>query len=271
MLKRTVTGVFLVAFVVGFFFLRSINHNLFLILIGLISLIGNIEMSKMLGEKTCTAQKAVCILFAPASVVAFYFFGASGTLICFTILALANFFIPVFKRGSVGIESMGLGFISLIYPSLILLPLMMINALNGVSFFALILVFVISCSADVFAYLVGMTFKGPKLIPEISPKKTVSGAIGGLLGGMVGSIVTYALLKNTFVYHLNVSPYLYFAIVGLIGAFLTEIGDLVESFLKRQLGVKDSGKIFPGHGGMLDRIDGILFCSVFVWMIVALF
>ena len=99
---------------------------------------------------------------------------------------------------------------------------------------------------------------GPKLIPEISPKKTVSGAIGGLLGGMIGAIVTYLLLKNTFVYHLSVSPYLYFALVGLIGAFLTEIGDLVESFLKRQLGVKDSGKIFPGHGGMLDRLDSVL-------------
>ena len=271
MLKRTITGFFLVAFVVGFFFLRNINHNLFLILIGLISVVGNIEMNKMLGEKTCTAQKTVSILFAPASVVAFYFFGASGTLICFTVFSMANFFIPVFKRGSVGIESMAFSIISLIYPSLILLPLMIINALNSVSFFALILVFVISCSADVFAYLVGMTFKGPKLIPEISPKKTVSGAIGGLLGGMIGAIVTYLLLKNTFVYHLNVSPYLYFALVGLIGAFLTEIGDLVESFLKRQFGVKDSGKIFPGHGGMLDRIDGILFCSVFVWMIVALF
>lgn len=271
MLKRTITGFFLVLFVVGFFFLRSIDHNLFLILIGAISLISCFEMNKMLGERTCAFQKAVSLLFSMLSPVVYFFFSESGVLVCFAILCVANFFIPVFTRAKTSVESLAFSILSLIYPTLMLLPFMMMNALGDLSLFALCSVFIISCSADVFAYLVGMTFKGKKLLPEISPKKTVSGAIGGLIGGAVGAVVTYLCLKNTFTYHLSVTPYLYFALVGLVGAFLTELGDLVESFLKRQFGVKDSGNIFPGHGGMLDRIDGILFCSIFVWMITALF
>ena len=87
---------------------------------------------------------------------------------------------------------------------------------------------------------------------------------------MVGAIVVYAILKDSFVYHLSTNPYVYFGIVGLLAAALTEIGDLVESFIKRSVGIKDSGKIFPGHGGMLDRIDGLIFASVFIYFVSAL-
>lgn len=271
MLKRTITGAVLVAIMVGFFLLRKINNDLFLILLSAVTVVGSFEMNKMLGAKTCTEQKAISILFALLLAPAVYLFNAVGALVVFAILSIAEFFVPVFKKGSLSLESLAFAFLSLIYPTLILLPMMLINNLGDVSLFSLILIFAVSCSADVFAYLVGMTFKGPKLCPEISPKKTISGAIGGLLGGIAGSIVCYAILKNTFNYHLSVSPYLYFAIVGFVGAILTELGDLVESFIKRALGVKDSGKIFPGHGGMLDRFDGIIFCSVFVFLVVSLF
>ena len=64
---------------------------------------------------------------------------------------------------------------------------------------------------------------------------------------------------------------MYFGVVGLIASLLTELGDLVESFIKRSVGIKDSGKIFPGHGGMLDRIDGLIFASVFIYFVTALF
>ena len=270
MLKRTITGAVLVAVMVGFFFLRKIDESLFLILLGCVSVIGNFEINKMLGNKTHFSQKVISLLFAISSVVCLHFFGFTGAIVCFLIALIANFFVPVFKKGDLELECLSLGVLSLVYPSLMLVPMMLINGLGDVSLFALVLVFAVSCSADVFAYLVGMTFKGPKLCPTISPKKTVSGAIGGLLGGAVGAIVCYAFLKNSFEYHLFTSPWIVFFVVGLIGALLTELGDLVESFIKRALNVKDSGKIFPGHGGMLDRFDGIIFCSIFVWMVVAL-
>lgn len=271
MLKRTITGAVLVAIVFGFFALRTVNNDLFLIFLGAVALIGCYEINKMLGEKTSPSQKILSVLFTLSLPLCVCFFGGSGAIVSFTIFSIAEFFLPVFKKGELSLEELSLGFLSLIYPSLALVPMMLINSLGDISLFALVLIFAVSCSADIFAYLVGMTFKGAKLCPEISPKKTISGAIGGLLGGTVGAIICYVFLGNTFNYHLNSSPYLYFAVVGLVGAILTELGDLVESFIKRSLNQKDSGIIFPGHGGMLDRFDGIIFCSIFIWMIASLF
>ncbi len=271
MLKRTITGAVLVAVLVGFFFLRKLDYAFFHIAISLIAVIGALEAVKMTGERTALSQKITCVLSAIAVCVSFYFFNATGALVALVIFLIAQFFIPVFARAKYGMESLTLSLFATIYPCGLLIPLMMINTLGGISTFALILTFVISPCADVFAYLVGRTLKGKKLCPEISPNKTISGAIGGLVGGIVGSVVVYALTKNGFNYHLNLNPYLYFAVVGLVAALLTEIGDSVESFIKRSFGVKDSGKIFPGHGGVLDRFDGLIFASVFIYFVVALF
>ncbi|MBQ7408627.1 MAG: CDP-archaeol synthase [Clostridia bacterium] len=271
MLKRSITGAVLAAVVVGFFFLRRISVDYFHILLTAFALIGSYEMNSMLGEKTSTLQKAVSLCACFFGCIFFFLFKQTGALISYLVFSIITFFIPVFTKGKCSLESLALSFLSIIYPGVMLIPFMSINYLGNISTFALVLVFVCACSADVFAYLVGRTLKGKKLCPEISPKKTISGAIGGLIGGIVGAVVTYAIMKNTFTYHLSLNAYVYFAVVGLLAAVLTELGDLVESFIKRSLGVKDSGKIFPGHGGMLDRIDGIIFASLFIYMVTALF
>ena len=271
MLKRTITGAVLVAVLVGFFLLRNIHTDLFHIALSLITVIGAFEAVKMTGEKTSALQKTFCVLSAIGVCIAFYFFNLAGALTCASIFLVALFFIPVFARAKLNFESLAISIFCLVYPTLLLIPLMMINRLNEISTFALILTFVISPCADVFAYLVGRTLKGKKLCPEISPNKTISGAIGGLIGGMIGSVVVYVLTKNTFNYPLNLNPYLFFALVGLVASVLTELGDLVESFVKRSFSVKDSGKIFPGHGGVLDRFDGLIFASIFIYFIATLF
>ncbi len=270
MLKRTVTGAVLVAVLVGFFFLRTLHEGLFHIAVSLIAIVGTFEAVMATKEKTSTLQKIVCTLASLFVCLAFYFFALSGALVCAAVFAIVLFFIPVFSRAKLGFESLSLSLFCLIYPTLLLIPLMLMNGLGRISTFALVLTFVISPCADVFAYLVGRTLKGKKLCPEISPNKTISGAIGGLIGGMVGSVVVYAIMKDTFNYHLLLNPYLYFAIVGLFASVLTELGDLVESFFKRSFDIKDSGKIFPGHGGVLDRFDGLIFASVFIYFVVAL-
>lgn len=271
MLKRTITGAVMTAVVVGFFFLRTVDYRLFLIMIAAITLVASYEINVALGERTCAFQKAVCFIAAFLALVSELFFGATGMLVVYFVCACVLFIAPVFSRGKQSLESVSYSILSLIYPAALLIPLTLMNELGEISFFALVLTFIISPCADVFAYLVGRALKGKKLCPDISPNKTISGAIGGLIGGTVGSIVVYAILKGTFTYHLSTNPYVYFALVGLIAAALTELGDLVESFIKRSVGVKDSGKIFPGHGGMLDRIDGLIFASVFVYFVTALF
>ena len=272
MLKRTITGAVITIIAVGFFLLRQlVDYRLFLIMIFGITVVASYEINVALGEKTTLFQKVACVTSVVAANALNYFFGAKGMVITYLVFACVLMIAPIFSGGIMNFESIAYSIFSLFYPAVLLIPLTLMNALGDISFFALVLTFIISPCADVFAYLVGRTFKGKKLCPDISPNKTISGAIGGLIGGIAGSIIVYAIMKDQFVYHLNTNPYVYFGLVGLIASVLTEVGDLVESFIKRSVGIKDSGKIFPGHGGMLDRIDGLIFASVFIYFVTALF
>ena len=106
-------------------------------------------------------------------------------------------------------------------------------------------------SADIAAFLVGSALKGPKLWPRFSPNKTWSGLIGGLAGATAASVgVAAAFMQLSLIGA---------ALIGLAGGLATMVGDLWESMLKRRFGVKDSGDLIPGHGGLLDRVDGLMF------------
>lgn len=115
----------------------------------------------------------------------------------------------------------------------------------------------VTWAADIGAYAFGNLFKGPKLWPRFSPNKTWSGFVGGLI---TSSLV--ALAVNTVVNTgLGAGPAL---VVGFFGGLATMAGDLWESILKRRFGVKDSGDLIPGHGGLLDRVDGLMFAVIVV-------
>jgi phosphatidate cytidylyltransferase len=106
-------------------------------------------------------------------------------------------------------------------------------------------------SADIGAFVVGNALKGPKLWPRFSPNKTWAGFFGGLIAGLLASVAVAAVFMR-----LSLAGA---AIIGLAGGLGTMAGDLWESMLKRRFGVKDSGDIIPGHGGVLDRVDGLMF------------
>ena len=158
----------------------------------------------------------------------------------------------------------GLALLSSAYPSFILITMTGVNALSEYSFAALLLVFVISPFADTFAYFIGSALKGPKLCPKISPNKTVSGAIGGVVGGVIGAVAVYLILGVAL--SRPVPPWWFFVVIGAVGSVVTEFGDLVESIIKRKIGIKDMGNIMPGHGGVMDRIDGMIFISPIVFV-----
>jgi phosphatidate cytidylyltransferase len=110
---------------------------------------------------------------------------------------------------------------------------------------------------DAAAYFAGHRWGKTKLIPSVSPGKTVAGGIGGLAGSVVAAVVFSELLLNTYSgMGLSVAAS---ALIGLAAGAVGQIGDLAESLLKRGAGVKDSGSLFPGHGGVLDRFDSVLF------------
>src|SRR5262249_38086187 len=115
---------------------------------------------------------------------------------------------------------------------------------------------------DIGAYAVGSVVGGPKLAPVISPKKTWAGLFGGMALAM---ILGYGALKG-----FDIHPPLGMALAPLL-ALIAQMGDLFKSFFKRRAGVKDSGHLIPGHGGMLDRIDGLVFVAFFLALAKAVF
>lgn len=112
--------------------------------------------------------------------------------------------------------------------------------------------------SDSFALFGGMLFGKHKLAPELSPKKTVEGSIGGFIGAAV-CMVVYGLVMQ-FYFHLQVR-YPLLILYGLLGSLVSQLGDLSFSYIKRQYSLKDFGNILPGHGGVLDRFDSVIFCA----------
>jgi len=121
---------------------------------------------------------------------------------------------------------------------------------------------------DAGAYFIGVLFGKRKAFPLVSPKKTIEGCIGGLVIGTL-SMVIYGLIVVTTTRHIVV----FWALIlyGVIGAILTELGDLAFSLIKREYNIKDYGKLLPGHGGMLDRFDSMVFTAPAIYLLVAAF
>ncbi len=126
------------------------------------------------------------------------------------------------------------------------------------------LVFILAISTDIFAYLVGRAFGKHKLLEAVSPNKTVEGAIGGVLG----CLLTVALFKIGFLPEISWQALLPLTIIGSVAS---QVGDLTASKIKRSCNIKDFGDIIPGHGGVLDRLDSILFTANVVFIFAALY
>ena len=187
-----------------------------------------------------------------------------GLLLAMTVI--------IFK-GKVAFDSLMSTVFPMLYPGLFFSLIITLQDLHSrvISTLALVLTFFIASVNDTFALFIGLRFGKHRLSPEISPKKSVEGSIAGLV-----SSVVFAMLAPWLTQRLALSypamqaqlaasplpPLWAFALLGLVAGGLSQIGDLVASLVKRHCGIKDFGTIFPGHGGMLDRMDGILFCGV---------
>ncbi len=121
-------------------------------------------------------------------------------------------------------------------------------------FLAIILLFAVVWATDIVAYFVGRAVGGPKLMPKVSPKKTWSGALGGTVAAVVAvlAVAHAAALNGLFA----------IAMLAVVLSVFAQAGDLFESFLKRRFGAKDSSHLIPGHGGLMDRLDGFVMASV---------
>lgn len=276
MLKRTITGIGIVIVTVGFFlckyfldmpvfegvFLKpvTIGDMLFDLFILIMAVVSTYEYERAFSDKLLKTEKAIIFIYPFAVYISYCFKGlgwAFGAMLFLFLLLLAQL---VFEYDKISLESIGISLFTMIYPSTILVSLLVINRYPTLE--PLLMVFAITPCADTFAYFVGSIVKGKKLCPNISPNKTVSGFIGGLFGGTIASLLVYFIFtEKGAIFNSVFLEVLLFAGAGIACALLTAYGDLVESVIKRKLGIKDMGKILPGHGGMSDRIDGLTFAA----------
>lgn len=150
----------------------------------------------------------------------------------------------------------------ILYSGLTAISMAGIRGDDSVGFTAMLFVFATVWATDILAYFVGRSIGGPKLAPKISPGKTWSGAIGGALSGVLAGS------GLVLVYFSSVGVWI--VLVAFLLSVSSQIGDLFESFIKRRFGVKDSSHLIPGHGGVMDRVDGLVFACFSAFLLAAI-
>lgn len=173
-------------------------------------------------------------------------------------------------------------FAGFFYPVFILFFMYLVNHIDTLGFtnitenfaetkialFGLVLIFAISSLTDTFAMAIGCWLGKHKLCPKISPKKSVEGALAGLLGGILGALIPFFIFSAIYaeVEAFAAIQFWQLMLIGLFGSVVCQAGDLFESYLKRKANVKDAGTILRSHGGVLDRLDSIIFCTPYIFI-----
>jgi phosphatidate cytidylyltransferase len=192
------------------------------------------------------------LVLAPLALIAAYLGGA--VFVLFWVIAAsivlwewARLVVHARLRGFALIDWLAAG---IAYAAVLLFAPLILRRDPALGFAAMAFLFAVVWVTDIAAYFAGRAIGGPKLLASVSPKKTWSGAIGGTLGGIAAGVLTVKLLG------LSVAPAL--VLVACFLSVVAQVGDLLESAIKRHFGAKDAGSIIPGHGGLMDRLDGFL-------------
>ncbi|MBO4310551.1 MAG: phosphatidate cytidylyltransferase [Lachnospiraceae bacterium] len=213
--------------------------------------------------------------FMPQEVVD-WFFNSNGFFTNYTIVFLCIFMFGVicilcayiFCYPKFHVNQVAGGIFALIYTSLMMSFIYYTRETeNGI--YLVWIIFITSWVSDTCAYFVGSAIGKHKMTPNLSPKKSWEGAIGGI----IGSGIATAGFGLFYIHKLNLSFYYIpiFALIGCVGAFVAMCGDLVASAVKRNNNVKDFGNVIPGHGGVLDRFDSVLFTAPMIYFFIILF
>ena len=262
MLKRVITGAVLFAIILPVLYFS--DTWALPILMSLCAGLAVFEMLRCLGVVKNLGISIPAILCGLASPLLARYVGQElyfeYAVCAFLVIAVYLFGLAVFSHGKLTVDSVGLTFMTTLYISLGFGGIVLLRDLPGVGKFVFLIVFLVSWLTDIFAYLTGYLFGKHKLIPDVSPKKTIEGSIGGIVF-CIGGLLLYGWIAS-LVWEDAFPDYLVLAAAGLILSLVSQVGDLIMSLIKRRFNIKDYGKIFPGHGGMLDRFDSILAVTV---------
>ena len=217
-------------------------------------------------KKEFTKRVLSAIIIAPIALL-FIFKGS----IFFNFFLCVIFFVTIFEWLKMSKKLKIIKFFGILFLFLSISTAYFLRNIYGTEIF--VFVILISILTDLGGYIFGKIFKGPKLT-RISPNKTYSGAVGSLIVSLIGSLIYLEYLTNIslFSFQNEYVPYkvehiLLTLLIILIISFISQIGDLIISYFKRLAKIKDTGSILPGHGGLLDRIDGIIFAVPFSYII----
>ncbi len=224
---------------------------------------------------TVTPLFAIAAILSRTDTVTLSFFSSATASVVSGICVMIVAAMLVFDNPRTDMKSTVYCIFTMLYCGVCPLLLSAVNHLSSNSLYAIVYMFGVTTLTDAMAYLVGVALhkKFPrKLAPHISPNKTVIGSIGGIIGGVIGAAASYYLYVSLGV-ELYYTGYWHMVIVlSLFSVFLSviaQVGDLFESAIKRECGIKDMGDILPGHGGMLDRFDSMMFSGPVVLLIFA--
>lgn len=253
MTQRIITAVVAGAVFLG---LAILGGTPFHILVALLVMVAMTELFKMRKLEILSFEGILATLSALALALSTtqYFpkLGTDSNYTLFTLFLFIMMGVMVFTKGHYSFEDLGFPFLSAFYIGIGFQNLL---AARESSLFIFFLALFIVWATDSGAYFVGRKIGKTKLIPSVSPNKTVEGSMGGIISAIVVAIIM------VFLYPKQAPDIGYLRLVILVAIFsiVAQLGDLVESSIKRHFGVKDSGKILPGHGGILDRFDSLIF------------
>lgn len=238
----------------------------------LISNVAFLELTKACGIRTGEKINALEItgLLAIAAYYLLIFFAETHTYFMITVILLlmALMFVYVFSFPKFKADQVMATYFSLIYAPVMLSFIFLTRQLNfGV--YLVWMIFISSWISDTCAYLVGVLMGKHKLVPQLSPKKTIEGSIGGILGSaIVGALFGILLLDKKLGGH-QFGVMLF--VIGAIGSVISQVGDLAASAIKRNHDIKDYGKLIPGHGGIMDRFDSVIFTAPMIYFLIIIF
>lgn len=238
------------------------------IMISVLSMIAVHEVLWSTGFVKNTRLSAYSIILA--GVIPFWVFFQEGMLpaLCGLLIYLTLVFAEaIASRFTVTLEKMGGCFFFALLIPYFLSSFTRLKEQPEVAVYLVAIPLVTAFTSDAFALFAGMLFGRHKLAPALSPKKTVEGAVGGLVGAVVCTMLYGVLIHTAFGVQAN---YLSLAVYGAVGSVFSQLGDLSFSYIKRQYQIKDFGNIFPGHGGVLDRFDSVIFCAPLIEVLCAL-
>ena len=273
LLKRICSGIIYIAIIVSAILLLDNSPVMFLLVFSLLIVLGIGEMVTM-AKDDATQSWLVTVIDMLGGVglfVAFYlhYEGESMQSRALWLLPIASYLllrtiVQLYRPQQNAVHSLERSFFSLGY---IALPLAMLNCIMSITAPRLLLgVFMFIWIYDTGAYCVGMLLGRHRLFERISPKKSWEGVIGGIVFCVAGAYATHYSFDEFF----QVPDLTTWVGLSVVVAVFSTFGDLVESLIKRTVGVKDSGNIMPGHGGILDRFDSIIFTAPIIYYLLVL-